>query len=252
QHPRRAAPLCRSAGLRGRGAGGQVLARAAVRGDDEQGRAWQSQADARGRGRSRGLPEGARRRVTGSGMTATREGSPPAASFFPEVPAVLDLVPGPDDFLQPVFVGAVATVHVGMQVLHEALVLAPDLDLRPAVLRLEDVERAALRRWQLPPDRAAGVLRGVGAEKLHRILDAEPRPGAVLHALAPEGLGLAPPEPVLVEEFLELLVGLALEEVPFQIVFAHMVAAEPEEIVEVVGRFRRPVLACRSAAGMVA
>jgi hypothetical protein len=66
-----------------------------------------------------------------------------------EVAAVLDLVPGPDDLLQPVLVGAVAAVHVGMQVLHEALVLLADLGPRPVVARLEDLERAALGGRQL-------------------------------------------------------------------------------------------------------
>ena len=60
------------------------------------------------------------------------------------------------------------------------------------------------------------------------------------------------PHPVVVDLFLELLFGRAVEEIPFQIVLAHMVLAEPQVVVEVVGRFRRAVLALLGAARVLA
>ena len=85
-----------------------------------------------------------------------------------------------------------------------------------------------------------------------RVIDAEAGPGALFLAVLAEGFGLAVPDPVLVDLCVELVLGRAVEEVPFQIVFAHMVFAEPKEVIEIVGRFRGAVLAGLLAARMFA
>ncbi len=104
------------------------------------------------------------------------------------------------------------------------------------VARLEDLQRLALRGRQ-----AAGlvgaptrVLRGVVAEDLVRIVDAETRPCPLLVALAERLRGTAP-DTILVDHVHELLLGLAVKEVPLEIVFADVVAAEPPEVLQVVG-----------------
>jgi hypothetical protein len=72
---------------------------------------------------------------------------------------------------------AVAAVHVGVQHLDQRLVGLADLGLGPVVLGFEDLDRAALRGRQLrvPVDGPAGVARGVLAQHLVRIVDAQPR-----------------------------------------------------------------------------
>ena len=63
-----------------------------------------------------------------------------------EVPAVLDLIPGPNDLLQTVLVGPVAAVHIRMKDLNQTFVSFPDLGLRPVILGLQDIDRAPFRR----------------------------------------------------------------------------------------------------------
>ncbi len=174
---------------------------------------------------------------------------------IPEIPAVLDLVPGPDDLLQPVLVGPVAAVHVGVQVLHQALVLLADFGPRPGVARVEDFQSLAFGRRQLAPRLTARiplVLRRVRAQNLHRVVNAQARPGPVLGPLLAEGLRLSPPDAVGIGQLAEFLFRGTIEEVPFQIVLAHMVFAEPQIFIQMVRRPRCAVLPRQRAARVVA
>src|SRR5690606_36764900 len=91
----------------------------------------------------------------------------------------------------------------------------------------------------------------VRPEAFQRIADAMARP-FLFPGRAAEGFGGPVPDRRIGQEFLELLLGLALEIAPVQIVFAHMVLAEPEVILEVARTFRRAILARLIAALLVA
>ena len=67
-----------------------------------------------------------------------------------------------------------------------------------------------------------------------RVVDAEAGPCAGLFALFAKGFGFAFPNAILVDLGGEFLFGLAVEEVPFQIVFADMILAEPIELFQIV------------------
>ena len=69
---------------------------------------------------------------------------------------------------------------------------------------------------------------------------------------APEGLGRAFPDRRIVQKGLEFLLGLALKIVPVGVIFAHMVLAEPEIVVEVARILWRTVLTGLVAALFVA
>jgi hypothetical protein len=126
-----------------------------------------------------------------------------------------------------------------MQNLDQRLVGLADLGLGPAVAGLQDLDRAAFRGRQLAAravGTAARVARGVLAQHLVRVLDAEPRPGLFLDRFA-EGFRRPVPDPVAVQLRFHLGLGGAFEEVPLEVVLAYMLPAEPVKILEVVGDF---------------
>jgi len=95
---------------------------------------------------------------------------------------------------------------------------------------------------------AARVTGGILAQHSHRVIDPKARPSALLFALF-HGLRGALPDLVGRHLTLHLLLGVRLEEVPLQVVFADVVFAEPVKVVEHVGRLGRAVFAGLLAPG---
>ena len=166
----------------------------------------------------------------------------------------LDLLPGPDHLGEPRLVVAAAAVHIGKQVLDQRLVHLADLGLGLAVLarrgsRAPGARSAAGRRCGRRCAPAPGFSvalspsSSAGSSKPKRC---QARPSACgwwRGRTVAERAGRAVPDPVGGELPLEVGVGMGVEEVPVEIVLADVVEAEPEELVEMVGRLRRAVLA---------
>ena len=114
----------------------------------------------------------------------------------------------------------------------------------PAVIGFENFDGTAFGWGQATTAAARGaalVLGAVSAQNLMRVFDAQTRPGAgfgVAH-----GLGFAFPDLVLGPLCVQLGLGGAVEEVPFLVIFAHVLLAEPEEVIQNVRCFGRAELA---------
>ena len=168
-------------------------------------------------------------------MRPHRDGGAIDVSSIAEVLAVLDLVPRPNHFRQPVFVGPVAAVQVRVQAFHQGLVLLPDSRFIPILVRMQGRQRAPLGRRQSTASRIGGLayFRSLVAQYLERVVDPVTLPRLLIEFRAfRTSLAVGP------QSSLDFLFGLSLEKIPPQLVLADVLAAEPMVLIKLVWRFR--------------
>ena len=142
----------------------------------------------------------------------------------------------------------IAAVHIGVQDLDQAFVSLAYFGLGHGIPHLQNLDRAAFggRQFAGATDGGgvfAGVAGGVFAQHLMRVINAQPGPGALFFGFFAKRLGLTFPDPVFFDLLQKLLFRRAVEKVPLQIVFTHVVFAEPIIIIHRIGRFRGAVFA---------
>ena len=103
----------------------------------------------------------------------TKDGCVIADSSVVEVPAVLDLVPRPNHFRQPVFTKPVAAVQVRVKALHQGSVLLVNSRFFPIWVRIQNRQCASLIRRQPNASRLGGLalFRSLVAKYLERIVN---------------------------------------------------------------------------------
>ena len=75
-----------------------------------------------------------------------------------------------------------------------------------------------------------------------RVINAQPGPRPLFLA-GSEGFGFTFPNPITGHLLGQLFFRISVKEIPFQIVLAHVVFAEPKVFIQNIRRFWRPILA---------